>query len=81
MLCDHLRGRLREYPVVPVKFSKLLSCCAVAYLALCCDFGGASPHEDVATEIQYSFSLLTNLYGTIFCGPTLPRGAGIAQSV
>jgi hypothetical protein len=67
MFCGHLRGGLREYPFVPVQFRKLLSCGAVtSYVALCCDFGGTSSHEDGATEIQYSFYLLTNLYGTIF---------------
>ena len=32
---------------------------------------GASPHEVGAAENHDSFSLLTNLYGTIFCKPTL----------
>ena len=67
MYCDHLRGGIRAYLVVPVKFFMLLGCSAVnSFLVLCFNFGGASPHEVGATENHNSFSLSTNLYKPLF---------------
>jgi hypothetical protein len=55
------------YPLVRVKFSTLVGYgVGNSFLALASNFGGVTPREAGATENDNLFSLLTNLYGTIF---------------